>query len=412
MEENPSTPRRRPPRARSARAAFSTPEQDQPEADPAPRPRRSKAAPAVTFQPPEPSAAEAEPARKPPSANPDPPAGAAPAKKATPAKEASPAKRANPAEEATPAKRATPAKEATPVEKTAPATGATPAKRVASAKKAAPSRKTAPSKKAAPVKAPPPPPEVSPEPIPASPPAEPTADPPPPSILPVRMGLPPRTEWAPEIWSHLVADPGHAPELLALAAVHSIGPRAHEWARHVRDSYPAATGDAVARLATRQFTRLGGLSSSLAAIAGSYAPIALAVTSALTHAQLVLHIAAAYGVDPRSHDRAADLLVLTRVHGSRAEADRALHVAQQPAYADGGVTGAAGRLGRMAGTAAAGWTALRIANRLLPGVSLLAATLGGRSAAEAVAARATMLYRNGPPGAAHSQDSQSLGSNV
>jgi hypothetical protein len=207
-----------------------------------------------------------------------------------------------------------------------------------------------------------------------------------------------------EAWAQLVADPGHAPELLALAAVQAIGPAAKEWARRTREAYPTATSDGLARLAVRQFTRFGTVGSILGAVAGSYAPVALLGTAALTHAELVLHVAAAYGLDPSDEQRAADLLVLTRVHPSRADAEAAIAAAKQPAYEDDSkLSDAAWRFGRMATTQAGGWLALRLVNRLFPGTSLLVAALASRSAAESVGSRATRFY---------SQESQSLGSRV
>ena len=197
-----------------------------------------------------------------------------------------------------------------------------------------------------------------------------------------------------EAWAKIVADPAHSPELLALAAIQTIGPRAKEWASRISDAYPTATADGKARLAVRQFTRFGSLSTVCAALAGSYAPVALLGTTALTHADLVLHIAAAYGFDPADESRAAELLVLTKVHPTRQDAEAALNAAKQPAYEDedGGLTDALWRLGRMLATQVSGWTAIRTVNRLFPGSSLLAAVLTSRSSAQSLAARAERFY--------------------
>ena len=196
-----------------------------------------------------------------------------------------------------------------------------------------------------------------------------------------------------EPWAKLIADPGHAPELLALAAVQTIGPRARDWAARARDAYPTASDRALARLAKQQFTRFGGLGSIFGAVAGSYAPITLLGTAAVTHAEIVLHLAAAYGLDPMAPERAVDLLVLTRVHPTRSEAEAALASARVPAYEDGGLSGAVWRLGRMVATQTGGWAALRLANRFFPGTSLLAAILTSSASAQAVAARADSHYR-------------------
>jgi hypothetical protein len=196
-----------------------------------------------------------------------------------------------------------------------------------------------------------------------------------------------------EAWPALVADPGHAPELLALAALQTIGPRAGEWAARTRAAYPSAGPDALARLAVSQFTRFGSVSSVFAAVAGSYAPIALLGAAAYTHAELALHVAAAYGLDPTDRERAVDLLVLTRVHPVREDAVAALATAEQHSYDNSGLTDATWRLGRMIAGQAGGWAAVRAINHFFPGTSLLVATLTSRGAARAMAARATVHYR-------------------
>jgi hypothetical protein len=197
-----------------------------------------------------------------------------------------------------------------------------------------------------------------------------------------------------EAWAKLVADPGHSPELLALAAVQTIGPSAQEWARRMRESYPNASPEALARLAQRQFTRFGSVGSLFAAVAGSYAPVALLASNALTYAELVLHIAAAYGLDPTDERRAVDLLVLTRIHPSSDDAEAALAAARQPAYEDDAtLTDAVWRLGRMVAVQAGVWVAVRAVNRVFPGTALLAAVMTSRNGARTMAGKATAFYR-------------------
>ncbi|BCY15512.1 hypothetical protein [Actinoplanes sp. L3-i22] len=160
-----------------------------------------------------------------------------------------------------------------------------------------------------------------------------------------------------DLWPRLLADPRNAPRLLADTAVQTLGPRAATWAARTRATYPTATPQALARLATAQFTRAAERRALLSALSGSYAPAALVATAALTHADLVLHLAAAYGLNPSDPDRAAEILVLL------------------PGYRSG-----------------AAWAALRLADRYLPGAALLGAVLGGRNTAEAVATRAERRY--------------------
>src|SRR6185369_15646494 len=117
-----------------------------------------------------------------------------------------------------------------------------------------------------------------------------------------------------------------------------------------------------------QFTRFGGLTSIFGAVAGSYAPITLLGTAAITHAELVLHVAAAYGLDPTDPQRATDLLVITRVHPTKSDAEAALGAAARPAYEEGGgLSDAVWRLGRTLAVHTGGWAVLRLANRYFPG---------------------------------------------
>jgi hypothetical protein len=202
------------------------------------------------------------------------------------------------------------------------------------------------------------------------------------------------TQRTPTTFAKLAADPGHAPELLALAAVQTIGPRAKEWAKRAREAYPKATDTALARLAADQFTRLTSPNGIVGTLAGSYAPVTLIATTALTHARVILHVAAAYGLDPTDEARAADLLVLTRVHASRDDAEVALSAAEPASIR---------RLGRMVTANAAGWAVVRLASRYFPGTRLLAAALVTRSSARTMAERANTYY---------SQASHALGSSV
>lgn len=196
-----------------------------------------------------------------------------------------------------------------------------------------------------------------------------------------------------EAWARVVADPGHAPELLALAAVRSVGPRAADWAREVRESYPSATPDAVARLAIRQFTRRGAVSSAFAAVAGLYAPVALVSAAGYAQAELALHVAGAYGQDPTDPARAAELLVLSRVHPTRQQAEAAIAAADAPADRDEAADGSTWRFGRPVAVQVGGWTVLRAANRFFPGTAVLGSALVSRAATEAIGVRAIAFYR-------------------
>jgi hypothetical protein len=204
------------------------------------------------------------------------------------------------------------------------------------------------------------------------------------------MAEPPETgkTQAADAWAKLLADPAHAPELLALAAVQTLGPKAADWATQTRGAYPTATNQALTRLATRQFTRFGGVGGAIGALAGSYTPAALLASTALTQAELALHIAAAHGLDPTDPGRAADLLVIAGIHATTEEAKAAILEAHE---------GNGGDLTRFAGAIArqtTGWGLIKLANRYFPGTAFLTALLTGTNSAHQAAARATAYYRN------------------
>ncbi|WP_233257650.1 hypothetical protein [Micromonospora sp. S4605] len=310
--------------------------------------------------------AAAEPATTPAQQTP------APAEPATTPAQQTPA----PAEPATTPAQQTPA----PAE---PATSPARAATTPAAKKAAPVKKaTAVKRKAAPTATPEQPAPEQPE------------------TGPVREAEPPtRTPELRAALARLVEHPGFAPELLALAAVEAIGPRARDWADRLRSAYPDASPDGLARLATRRFVRQAGAGGATAALAGAFAPLAELAAVLWTQANLVLHLAAAYGRDPAHPDRAAELLVLTQVHPDAESARTALTAARA---ADGRgdepwtrAVEAAWRLAAPLAAQAGGWLVLRLASRVLPGAAVLAAAAGDSAAAARLAARAVTRYR--PP---------------
>jgi len=329
---------------------------------------------------------------------------------------------ATPAQQATPARQATPAKKA---KKTA--TARAPKKAAATAteinNQEPAAKRTRATKKAAIPKArvteQPPSSEPQPrteKPIKSETPAEPAETPAPPAETPTvaadepaaakpttaavpltarepRLTAPDRPGW----WARVPTNPGYAPELLAMAAVESIGPRARAWVADVQATYPAATADGIARLAVRRFTRVAATGGALASATGLVGPIAEVATLAWAEANLVLHLAAAYGASPTDRERAVELLVLTRVHptpelaraalGSAGEdADDAPHSLQR-------ATEAAWRMAAPLASQTAGWLAVRMFARLAPALRTLVAGAGDSAAAERLAHRAIAHYR-------------------
>jgi len=164
------------------------------------------------------------------------------------------------------------------------------------------------------------------------------------------------------LWDRLRAEPSQAPEVLARAAVARYGPEADRYTRWVRATYPVAADDRIAQAAARRFTaqaRRGALARVFAREAGE------AATLAWLQARMVLHIAAAYRMDPCSPERAAELVALMAT----------------PRVPAGAAAVAVGR---------------RLAARLVPGAALLLGAMVNDAATEALARRAISLYRPVP----------------
>src|SRR4051812_27527812 len=129
------------------------------------------------------------------------------------------------------------------------------------------------------------------------------------------------------LWLRMKSDPQYAPEHLALDAVRRLGPEAASWAERCRLDNPGITPDTLAAVAVRRFTTLARISGSVSGATGLPAAVLDVGVLAWTQSRMVLHIAAAYGLDPTAPQRAADLLVLQRVHKGTESARTALGVA-------------------------------------------------------------------------------------
>lgn len=208
----------------------------------------------------------------------------------------------------------------------------------------------------------------------------------------------------------VIDHPGYLPELLALAAVDGLGPPARAWAARIRTVYPGATTDGLARLATQRYVRLAVTGATLSTATGLLAPLAGLAAVTWAQAGLVLHLAAAHGHDPTQPDRAADLLLLTRVHSDEETARAALAAAaaavgggddgsgEEDGAGDGTVARlaeAGWRLGAPIVARTTNWLALRLAVRRLPGATTLATAMLSSASTERLAARATAHYRAG-----------------
>lgn len=202
------------------------------------------------------------------------------------------------------------------------------------------------------------------------------------------------------LWARMKADPQYAPEHLALEAVRRLGPEARHWAERARDEQPGITDEALAQQAVRRFTNHARLSGAVSGATGLPGAVVDVGVLAWTQSRMVLHIAAAYGVDPTDTDRATDLLVLQKVHKFAETARTALGVAAGRERASrlfaaagdrplGGVMAKLGlKLAQMAGVRAA----KRMFAKVVPGAAVILGTWVNAAATKDLARRAHTLY--------------------
>jgi hypothetical protein len=220
-------------------------------------------------------------------------------------------------------------------------------------------------------------------------------DPAVPDSIPDADDAPPGT-----LWTRMKADPQYAPEHLALEAVRRLGPEAQRWAGRAREEQPGLAPDALAQVAIRRFTNLARLSGAVSGATGLPGAVVDVGVLAWTQARMVLHIAAAYGLDPTAAERATDLLVLQRVHkvaetarvalGVAAGRERASRLFAQTTTRP--LTAVFMRLGiklaQMAGIRAA----KRMFAKIVPGAAVILGTWVNSAATKDLAKRARELY--------------------
>lgn len=200
------------------------------------------------------------------------------------------------------------------------------------------------------------------------------------------------------LWDRMKADPQYAPEHLALEAVRRLGPEARDWAAATRARYPAANPDGLAGMAVSRFTNHARLSGAVSGAAGLPGAVIDIGVLAWTQARMVLHIAAAYGIDPTAPDRATDLLVLQKVHKLAEGARLALGVAagrERAAMLRGSTplskvaVRLSVKLAQMAGLRAV----KRMAAKVIPGAAIVLGAWANSSATSDLARRSVQLYR-------------------
>jgi hypothetical protein len=211
------------------------------------------------------------------------------------------------------------------------------------------------------------------------------------------------------LWSRMKADPQYAPEHLALESVRRLGPEAAQWAERTRSERPGLSDEGLAALAVKRFTNLARVSGAVSGATGLPGAVLDVGVLAWTQSRMVLHIAAAYGVDPTAGERATELLVLQRVHKVAETARLALGVAAGRERASRLFDGAASRplsgvmvrlgvrLAQMAGVRAA----KRLFAKMIPGAAIVLGTWVNSAATKDLAVRAREMYRSrlpAPPG--------------
>ncbi|MFI5936620.1 EcsC family protein [Actinoplanes sp. NPDC051494] len=219
--------------------------------------------------------------------------------------------------------------------------------------------------------------------------------PPPSSVPPLDDPGPPGS-----LWTRMKADPQYAPEHLALEAVRRLGPEARHWAEQSRLDQPGVTPEDLAQQAMRRFTHYARLSGAVSGATGLPGAVVDVGVLAWTQSRMVLHIAAAYGIDPADPERATDLLVLQKVHKFAQTARLALGVAAgreraSRLFADttsrpisGVMVKLSVKLAQMAGVRAA----KRMAAKVIPGAAVILGSWVNSAATKDLATRTRSLY--------------------
>jgi hypothetical protein len=163
----------------------------------------------------------------------------------------------------------------------------------------------------------------------------------------------------------------------------------------LRDSYPSASAQGIARAAATGFVRQARNRGAVAGLAGPLAVLLDAGALHALHAELILNIAAAHGQDPTAPERAAELLYLLGVHDTAADATTAVRSAIEPAQ-PGAASGDPSRLSRpLARTLTL--SVLRVSARrvfrLIPGAGAFIGAIANARATDEMVTRALRYYR-------------------
>jgi len=193
----------------------------------------------------------------------------------------------------------------------------------------------------------------------------------------------------------LRADPGRAPEHLALAAAEIHGPAAQRWA----SSHPGEQPDELARMAKGRHASLSRYGGALTGLGGWITILPDLAALAWVQSRMVFFIAAAHGHDPTDPRRPAELLVLQELYDDPRDAREALDgtgrrvatalVTRRLTGRRGKDRAAVRRMAQMAGKR----FGQRLGGRMIPGLAALFNAAVNERDTRALADRAIDYYR-------------------
>ena len=202
-----------------------------------------------------------------------------------------------------------------------------------------------------------------------------------------------RPSLPPGLIEALRADPVHAPETLALIAVEKAGPEAAAWVARTRAARPGAGPGDVATMVRDRFVKLAQYSGAAGGALGLPGSVADTVLTAWTQARMIVHLAAAHGLDPTDRERGAEILYFTGVHKAMSYAEHAIAVAAgRRGLTSLGGNSSMWRLALVLGTRFGKRVVRRALTRFIPGVSIPLGWWGNGQATRKLADRAVVYY--------------------
>lgn len=192
--------------------------------------------------------------------------------------------------------------------------------------------------------------------------------------------------------AQLRADPGHAPEIIALSAADRFGPAAAEWV-----AGQGTTGARLAKEVKTRHARIARVSGAAGGVGGALTMLPDVAALVWIQSRMVFTIAAAMGYDPQDPMRPAELLVLFGLYDDPVAARETLDgtgrrlahaVATRQMSGDGDDEALTTKLVKMGLRRGA----RRLAGRLVPGLAILTNSIGNERATRELADDAIRFY--------------------